>query len=633
MKKSAFSIFNPQKSFPGFSVFLTILCLFWASSATALVVKWDKYLPVLADSNIAVGPNHSLYVTIRGDTSTAENEIRRILPNGSSGATYHPPQGVMGTPVIAPDGTIYIRTASAPHKIIALTHYLDGNLTPDFHEKWVVHIESGTAPSVGYDGTIYYVIPQVSGPGTGAKLFALNPDDGSTKWVCTLSDKDCGSPSSPMIAPDGTIYITMNEMDFSGGQGQLLRKIFAVRPNGILKWQSSFPNRVSLHLMGVGSDGTLYIKDWMKGTNSVDDTSFGAIDPADGSIKWSLPFFPTGNPHSHITIGPDNTIYLAGMDRNQNKQLLFVNPDGTIKHTIPLPDTVQGGPTMGADGSIYIVSNDNYLRAINSHTGGQKWAHYIPNVPQKIHPVIAPDGTIYVGGSNLNNTILYALESDDAPCLDCVWASFRGNNRLTGEGAKSALTARLITPQNFQEISLQNATNANFQWKPMGGNPTYRLELSVHPSFPQNPNNTASDEVTFTDAQIDLTNFLITQNAEYFWRVKALTPDALYSPYRSFVYGDKTQMVRPIIKSPAYDAVLKSPVHLEWEHQGATNYRVLILTEPVWRPDTIVHDQIIFDTHLDKEFTTYRTYYMVIQSNAPNGPWSLLYKFKVISGN
>ncbi len=125
---------------------------------------------------------------------------------------------------------------------------------------------------------------------------------------------------------------------------------------------------------------------------------------------------------------------------------------------------------MGADGTIYIIGSDKYLRAINSHTGTQKWEHYVPNVSQKYHPVIAPDGTIYVGGSDLNQTTLYALKSNDSKWLDCVWASFRGNNRRTGEGARSALTPRLISPpQNFQEISLQNAANANFQWEPWAG--------------------------------------------------------------------------------------------------------------------------------------------------------------------
>ncbi len=575
-----------------------------------------------------------MYVTVREGTSTAENEIQRILPNGSSGATYHPPQGVRGTPVIAPDGTIYIRTASAPHKIIALT--------PDLNEKWSVSIASGSVPAIGYDGTIYCVVPQTTGPGTGAKLFALNPDNGYTKWICTLSDKDCSYTPLTMIAPDGTIYVTMNEMFFSGGQGQTLRKIFAVRPNGILKWGTPFYQSYSMKLMGVGSDGTLYIQDWIKNTSWLHGIIFNAIDPADGSVKWSLPFIPTGNPHSHITIGPDNTIYLAGMDRNQNKQLLFVSPNGTIKQIIPLSDTVRSGPTMGANDTIYVFCADNYLRAINSKNGSQKWEHYVPNVGQKIHPVIAPDGTIYVGGSGpgVTQTTLYALESDDVPCLDCVWASLRGNNRLTGEGAKSALTARLISPQNLQEISLQNATNANFQWKPMGGNPTYRIEIASHPSFSPNLDTFLSGNTPWTNVSINLTNYLINQNTEYFWRIKSSAPDALYSPYRSFVYGDKTQMIRPIIKSPAYDAVVKSPVHLEWEHPGAVNFHVGIATDPSFQQGTIIHDQVIHGNHLNKIFTTYRIYYIKVRPvNAagthymPNSEWSFVYRFQVVSGN
>ncbi len=623
MKKSLFRIFIPRKSFLGFSVFLASLLLLWTAPATALVVKWQKDLPTYTNGNIALGPDNSLYLSIQTGADYSVDILYRITPDGSTANTYTPLGGMVDDIAIGADGTIYIHAARNPSKLIALT--------PDLNEKWSVPFEDGfVSPAIGHDGTIYTASSHSELQNNEHRLIALNPSDGSQKWTCVFSNMPGALVSKPMIAPDGTIYMVFSEYYYHGGTSDVTKKIFAIRSNGIVKWEASFSNRVKLYMMGVASDGTLYILDWIDIPNWSQARRVKAIDPDDGSVKWDLQLNPVGHPHSNVAIGPDDTIYISANDHTSNSNLLlFVRPDGTIKKTIPLPAMAEGGPVMGADRTIYLFCADDYLRAIDSHTGSQKWEYYLPTIGRNYHPVISPDGTIYLGNSHLNHTKLYAIESNASPCLDCVWASYRGNNRRTGEGAKSALTPRLITPQNFQEISVQNAANAIFQWKPMGGNPSYRIEISDIPSFPV----TISGNFNSNTVPINLVSSLPIENFEYFWRVKALTPDALYSPYRSFVYGDKTQMIRPIIKSPTYDAVLKSPVHLEWEHQGATNYRVLILTEPVWRPDTVVHDQILSDTHLDKVFTTYRTYYMAVHSNIANSEWSIPYKFKVISGN
>ena len=64
-------------------------------------------------------------------------------------------------------------------------------------------------------------------------------------------------------------------------------------------------------------------------------------------------------------------------------------------------------PTVGADGTIYFHSNDEYLYAVSS--GGRlKWKFAVDS-DEPSSPAIGADGTIYIGSSDTN---LYAIKPD-----------------------------------------------------------------------------------------------------------------------------------------------------------------------------------------------------------------------------
>ncbi|MEI6519941.1 MAG: PQQ-binding-like beta-propeller repeat protein [bacterium] len=89
--------------------------------------------------------------------------------------------------------------------------------------------------------------------------------------------------------------------------------------------------------------------------------------PATAAQKWA---FTTGwNIYSSPALGADGTVYVG----SQDKKLYAVNPDGTQRWAFTTGDVVWS-PALGADGTVYVGSFDsNKLYAVNPD-GTQRWA-------------------------------------------------------------------------------------------------------------------------------------------------------------------------------------------------------------------------------------------------------------------
>jgi len=251
-------------------------------------------------------------------------------------------------------------------------------------QKWIFETGLGgtSSPVIGPDGTIYLGADDMN-------LYAID-SDGTKKWATFLTDY-WAFFSSPAIGADGTVYV--------GGNTNL----YAVKPDGTQKWIFQTEDDV-YSSPAIGSDGTIYV-----GSN---DKHLYAINP-DGTQKWA---FPTGDElrpsrvESSPAIGPDGTIYVGAND----SYLYALNADGTQKWAFPTEGqpTVMGGwitssPAVGLDGTIYVGALDKNFYAINPD-GTQKWAFPTENGVGS-SPAIGTDGTVYVGSLDGN---LYAVSSD-----------------------------------------------------------------------------------------------------------------------------------------------------------------------------------------------------------------------------
>ena len=108
-----------------------------------------------------------------------------------------------------------------------------------------------------------------------------------------------------------------------------------------------------------------------------------------GTLKWKV---TTGDQvFSSPAIGADGTIYTASEDN----YLYALNPDGTTQWTFLTGGDIQSSPVIGPDGIIYIGSKDNKLHAVFPD-GTTKWA-FDAGDDVYSSAAIGDDGTIYVG--------------------------------------------------------------------------------------------------------------------------------------------------------------------------------------------------------------------------------------------
>jgi hypothetical protein len=90
---------------------------------------------------------------------------------------------------------------------------------------------------------------------------------------------------------------------------------------------------------------------------------------------------------------------------------------------------VKSSPAVGADGTVYVGSNDNNLYAIDAY-GNQKWASaFITGGDVFSSPVVGSDGTVYVGS---NDHKLYAVYGDSLGLAKSSWPMFHRNPKHTG---------------------------------------------------------------------------------------------------------------------------------------------------------------------------------------------------------
>jgi len=268
-----------------------------------------------------------------------------------------------------------------------------------------------SSPTIGPDGTIY--VGSESG-----KLYAVDVN-GSLRWTHTT-----GGPiySSPAVSADGNnIYVCSQD-----------GILYALGPDGNDPWSFEMDGPADLPSAtfaspAIGADGTIYI-------GGLYDPNLYALEPNDGSVKWSCSFeFPVepGNPNSELkgglpfaspVVGADGTIYQTLL---YDPNLHAIEPNtGTIIWSIGLADPGSGWfepnyaelfgnaagwsePVLGPDGTIYVSFDDPYLRAVDPN-GSIKWVVKFGDIGG-FTLAVGSNGLVYAAS---DDGILYVVDAN-----------------------------------------------------------------------------------------------------------------------------------------------------------------------------------------------------------------------------
>ena len=144
----------------------------------------------------------------------------------------------------------------------------------------------------------------------------------------------------------------------------------------------------------------------MEGRCPTRQSSTSQIATRSTAVRWTFNASSFGDLYGGPSIAADGTVYVVAKE-----QLLAVRPDGTLAWSSALGGTrkAYGVPTLAADGTIYVAGSGTPSGALVAFTplGKQKWVYDGPKFSRA--PSVAADGTLYVPGKDGR---VYAIRPD-----------------------------------------------------------------------------------------------------------------------------------------------------------------------------------------------------------------------------
>lgn len=232
---------------------------------------------------------------------------------------------------------------------------------------------------IGPDGSVY-------AQDTSGLLYALNPD-GGLRWLVDTGDE--GSEGPVVTGADGTIYVGVNPL---GPDTQ----VQAYAPDGRHLWTFTTTGGQGIVAgPGVGPDGNIY--------GVVDGGGIGAfsLDPQ-GSLRWSDVGDPQINEIGQLgqEIAFDADSFYVGFDNggtSPTSMLYRFSLDGDQIFAVPRPDD-PNQPMVGPEGQLYLqvwgAGSGTRLGAYDRH-GTLLWTAFETPTNTLSHPWVTPDGLIY----------------------------------------------------------------------------------------------------------------------------------------------------------------------------------------------------------------------------------------------
>jgi outer membrane protein assembly factor BamB len=295
-------------------------------------------------------------------------------------------KGVDSTPALGADGLLYV---GAGHAVVALAA-----ATGDLIWRFGTAGDVEPSPTLAPDGTLYFGADD-------AKVYALDSRHGINQWSFGFPDGE-DTDSSPALGLDGTVYIGSNK--------GILYALGGLQ--GDLKWAFQAIDEIS-GAPAIGTDGTVYLC----ALNAEKTASVTyAIDGLTGVPRWAVTHFSRSAPS--VALSADGTVFVTGVAPPgmvngmpvEQSAVVWAHDGktGAQKWEQRLEPGSEGVTAVSIDaaGVLYLQSTKpiaagglGKLSALDPVTGRVVW-EFVTGGSSNSIPSIGADGTVYVGSDD-----------------------------------------------------------------------------------------------------------------------------------------------------------------------------------------------------------------------------------------
>jgi outer membrane protein assembly factor BamB len=375
--------------------------------------RFDTGIPVYYSAP-AIGDDGTIYFG-SGMYGGQQGTLYAVNPDGTLKWSY-PGTSALYSPVIGEDGNIYIQDfydrmmSVTPNGVFRWSY--SNYPTPNIQNV------GQRCPAIGADGTVY-----VASDG----LYALNPLNGSLKWVFMQTSSTKASPS---IGADGTIYVVFSQ-----------DLLVAVNPDGTEKWHNSFtyPWEMSFSPPAIDNNGVIYLGAEAR-YEGVDLSSVYAFNP-DSTLKWKYDVEGIRWVRASPVIDANGNIIVAtkANELENPAMVIAISPQGqkvwdyTVENIHVTADDIYCTPAIDNNGLIYFSAETGYFYVLNPD-GTLNFSYMLHAGVNWSSPAISSDSVIYMGGmfgSNYEGSFFAVKISSNNYALS-PWPKFRHDNHNTG---------------------------------------------------------------------------------------------------------------------------------------------------------------------------------------------------------
>ncbi len=365
-------------------------------------------------SSPVLGPNDTLYQVddqgrlhaFRASSGQALWTSQAVLGTDASDAGY-PASFVVSyqtsSPAVGADGTIYAVSeanyGTAQAGGIWKFDPTTGNATEILDKGWYL----GSSPVIGPDGTIY------AGSVDGT-VYAVKPN-GTLVYQAAVPANGCGGGQSPLIQGSpaldsgGNLYIGYGcSGDIKNG---LHGGVMKVSPSGQVLWTARSPATVTgpnsttpggevLTAVVLSADGnTLYATD--------NQAHVFALQTGSGAQEWSFSVSTSKLTVGSPALSPDGgTLYVPFLPSSSGQvSALYAlsTASGQVLGQAGNSE-IDASPAVDANGNVLVATTTGALIAYSANLQGQLFGQGYSNQALLGGPTVGADGTIYLSGSS-----------------------------------------------------------------------------------------------------------------------------------------------------------------------------------------------------------------------------------------